>query len=49
MAGFPTPDDVRAWWYGTFPPGGGNRGDQSNNPAETGHSSDTYEERSDHR
>jgi hypothetical protein len=49
MAGFPTPDDVQAWWDETFPPGGGNRGDQSNHRTETDRDPDTYAENGDHQ
>ena len=49
MAGFPTLDDVRAWWDETFPPGGCNRGDHSNHRTETDRYIDTYAENGDHQ
>jgi len=49
MAGFPTPDEVQAWWDETPPPGGGNRSDQSNHPARVDHNLDTYAEPGEHQ
>jgi DNA primase len=49
MAGFPTPNDVQAWWDETFPPDGAYQGNQSNHLTETDRNSNTYAENDDHQ
>jgi hypothetical protein len=49
MAGFPTSDDVRAWWDETFLPGGGNQGNHGDHPAEMSRNPVTYGENGDYQ